>query len=191
MRFNLILCIVLFTVYSFGQLPVGRDTLSVLEAGKVLRSPWAGGLNFCQFSKVDLNGDSKKDIVVFDKVNSFAYGVLRCFINESNAGESKYRVNGNLKSSFPSVDNWVFFYDYNNDGREDLFTYVLGGIKVFKNTSSGTNISFQLEKTRLKSDFTPSSSPTMGNIFSSPQSVPGFTDIDNDGDMDILTFSST
>lgn len=191
MRFYLKFILTLSLFNASAQLPVGRDTLSVMEAGKILRSPWAGGLNFCQFSKVDLNGDGKKDIVVFDKVNSFAYGVVRCFINESNAGETKYRVNGNLKSSFPVVDNWMFFYDYNNDGKEDLFTYVLGGIKVFKNTSVGSTISFQLEKTRLKSDFTPSSSPTMGNIYSSPQSVPGFTDIDNDGDMDILTFSST
>lgn len=186
---NFLLVLVFFQLNA--QLPVGRDTISVFDAGKIIRSPWAGGLNFCQFSKVDLNDDGKKDIVVFDKVNSFAYGVVRCFINESNAGETKYRVNSNLKSSFPAVDNWMFFYDYNNDGKEDLLTYTLGGIKVFKNISVGTSVNFQLEKARLKSDFTPSSSPTIGNIYSSPQSVPGFTDIDNDGDMDILTFSST
>lgn len=174
-----------------SQLPVGRDTLTVYENNSVLRSAWAGGLNFCQFYKMDLNNDGKKDIVAFDKVNSFEYPTFRCFVNVSNPGEAKYRFDATYGKQFPAVDSWVFFYDYNNDGKEDLFTYVLGGIKVFKNVSSSSSLAFQLEKFRLRSDFNPSGSPLMGNIFSSPQSIPGFADIDNDGDVDILTFSST
>lgn len=176
---------------SKAQLPVGRDTIMVIENNKVLRSAWAGGLNFCQFYKLDINVDGKKDIVVFDKLNSFAYGAIRCFINTGTAGQANYAADGNYRSQFPTVDSWVHFYDYNNDGKEDLFTYVLGGIKVFKNTSVAGNLSFQLEKFRLRSDFNPLGSPIMGNIYASGQSIPGFADIDNDGDMDILTFSST
>lgn len=186
-----IIFISLLFTFSFAQLPVGRDTITVIENNKVLKSAWAGGLNFCQFSKLDVNGDGKKDIVAYDKVNSFAYGIIRCFINNGNAGQTNYYADGNYSSKFPAVDSWVYFYDYNNDGKEDLITYVLGGIKVFKNTSTAGNLTFQLVKSRLKSDFNPLGSPVIGNIYSSPQSVPGFADIDNDGDMDILTFSST
>lgn len=181
----------LLNLTAYAQLSVGRDTITVIENGKVLKAPWAGGLNFCQFSKIDLNFDGKKDIVAFDKVNSFAYGVIRCFINTGTTGQTAYYSDGNYTSKFPAVDSWVYFYDYNNDGKEDLITYVLGGIKIYQNTSSLGNLNFQIVKPRLKSDFNPTGPPTIGNIYSSPQSVPGFADIDNDGDMDILTFSST
>lgn len=193
MRLSVIIALIFFFGISTGyaQLPVGRDTITVFENGKLLTSPWAGGLNFCEFAKMDLNGDNKKDLVVFDKVNSFEYGIFRCFLNESASGQAFYRSTFDYSTKFPAVDSWVFFYDYNNDGKEDLFSYVVGGIKVFKNTSTPGNLSFQLEKFRLRSDFNPTGSPLIGNIYSSPQSIPGFADIDNDGDVDILTFSST
>lgn len=175
---------------AYSQLPVGRDTITVIENGKILKSPWAGGLNFCQFSKIDLNNDGKKDIVVFDKVNSIAFGIIRCFLNVGAPGEDKYVSDGNYSSKFPKVDSWVSFQDYNGDGKEDIFTYIIGGIKVYKNVSTPGNLAFQLEKPRLKSDYNPLGSPSIGNIYSSPQSVPGFADMDNDGDLDILTFSS-
>ena len=138
MRFSFILTAfsILLTLSSNAQLPVGRDTITVIENGKVLRSPWAGGLNFCQFSKIDLNGDGKKDIAVFDKVNSIAFGIIRAFINSGGPGEDKYVSDGNYSGKFPKVDSWVNFVDYNGDGKEDLFTYILGGIKVYKNIST-------------------------------------------------------
>lgn len=192
MRFHLLATFFVFTVsVNFAQLPVGRDTLTVFENGKVLKSSWAGGLNFCQFYKIDLNNDGKKDIIAFDKVSSIEYPIFRCFLNISNSGQALYRFDASYSTQLPTVESWVFFYDYNSDGKEDLFTYVVGGIKVFKNISTASNLNFQLVKSRLKSDFNPTGTPLLGNIYSSPQSIPGFADIDNDGDVDILTFSST
>ncbi len=179
----------LFLVISIrAQLPVGRDTITVIEAGKVLKLAWAGGLNSCMISQVDLDLDGKKDIVIFDKANYFAYGVFRCFLNKGNAGQINYVFDGKMSSKFPAVQQWAYFYDYNNDGKADLFTYTVGGIMVFKNTSTVGNLSFVLKKPLLYSKITASVS---SNVYASPVSLPGFSDIDNDGDMDILTFSST
>ncbi len=174
-----------------AQLPVGIDTLTVFENNKILKSAWAGGLNFCEFSEIDLNLDGKKDIVAFDKINYLAYGVLRSFINKGGVGQTNYVHDASYYNKFPTVNSWTLFYDYNNDGKADLFTYVLGGIQVYKNTSTLGNLSFQLKDYRLNSNSTPTATfTTMGNIYSSPVSLPAFYDVDSDGDMDILTFGS-
>lgn len=182
---------ILWSAMANAQLPVGRDTITVIESGNVLKCAWAGGLNFCMASHIDLDMDGKQDLVMFDKSNTFAYGIFRCFINKGGTGEVKYIYDAQYNNKFPWVEQWAYFFDYNNDGKADLFTYVLGGIKVYKNTSTPGNLSFQLRKQVIKSNVNPTASPIWGNIFSSPVSVPGFSDIDGDGDLDILTFSST
>ncbi|HWY11177.1 MAG TPA: T9SS type A sorting domain-containing protein [Bacteroidia bacterium] len=173
-----------------AQLPVGRDTITVIEGGNVLKSAWAGGLNFCSASQIDLDMDGKLDLVLFDKVNLFAYGIFRCFMNKGGVGQVKYVYDAQYTAKFPNVQQWAIFLDYDNDGRSDLFTYTLGGIKAFKNISTAGNVSFQLKKSAILSNVTPTSSPNYAQIYSSPVSMPGFSDIDNDGDLDILTFSS-
>lgn len=156
-----------------------------------MKSAWAGGLNFCGVSQVDLNLDGKQDLVLFDKVNLFSYGMFRCFINKGGVGQINYVYDHQYNSKFPTVQQWATFYDYDNDGRADLFTYILGGIKAYRNTSTAGNISFQLAKSAVMSNVTPTTTPFFSMVYSSPVSLPGFSDIDNDGDMDILTFSSS
>lgn len=171
-----------------AQLPVGPDTITVIEGGNVLKSAWAGGLNFCSVSQVDLDLDGKKDLVVFDKVDLFSYGVLRCFINKGGVGEVNYVYDGQYASKFPAVKQWAVFHDFDNDGKGDLFTYILGGIAVYRNTSTPGNLSFQIFKPALRAIVTPTNPPAM--IYSSPVSIPGFSDIDSDGDLDLITFSA-
>jgi hypothetical protein len=177
--------------YQKAQLPLVRDTITVIEGGNVLKSAWAGGLNFCSVSQVDLDMDSKLDLVLFDKVDIYAYGIFRCFLNKGGVGQTKYVHAPQYSANFPQVQQWAIFFDYNQDSKADLFTYTLGGIKVFRNTSSAGNLSFKLEKPALRSNITPTNSPFYTLIYSSPVSIPGFSDIDNDGDIDVLTFSSS
>jgi hypothetical protein len=183
-----------FSLIAFAlqaQIPVGRDTITVLESGKVLKNAWAGGLNSCMFSQMDLDFDTKNDLIVFDRVNNFGYGILRCFLNKGGVGQTKYVYDAWYTGKFPKVEQWVYFYDYNGDGKADIFTSTIGGIKVFRNTSTGGNISFQLLKSILYTNYTPTMSPTMINIYASPVVIPALADQDNDGDMDILNFSSS
>lgn len=188
------LSILLIFLLSFGiakaQLPIGRDTITVIEGGNVLKSAWAGGLNFCMVSQVDVDLDTKLDLVLFDKVDLFAYGIFRCFLNKGGVGQVKYVYDAEYSGKFPQVQQWAVFFDHDNDGKADLFTYTLGGIKAYRNISTTTNFAFQLKKSALVSNISPTTS-LVSQIYSSPVSIPGFSDIDNDGDMDILTFSSS
>lgn len=175
-------------LFCIGQTNVYRDTLSVYENNIKLLSPWAGGLNFTGFSQIDLNADGKNDIVAYDKICSSG-GRLRTYLNIGSNGVARYKHSPEYQSQFPSVTEWVMCYDYNNDNKADLFTYTTGGIKVYKNTSVGAVLSFSLVSNLLLSDYNPSGTPNVANIYSNPVGMPGFADVDRDGDMDILTYS--
>ena len=51
--------------------PLTRSyTTPVSAGGFYLQNPWAGGLNSCQISRIDANGDGNKDIFIFDRIGS-------------------------------------------------------------------------------------------------------------------------
>jgi hypothetical protein len=186
----LIICLIFFVKTISAQLLVARDTISVIESGKVLKMPWANGINYSNVSNIDLNFDGIKDIVVFDKANQFAMGRFRCFIKTGLPGTTTYSANPDLSYNFPAQNDWATFVDYNCDGKEDLFCSTTGGIKVYKNVSTPTlGISFQLIKSLIYTDYDPSAGFSMANLYASSVGVPGIADIDNDGDLDILTFN--
>ena len=104
----------------FAQNAVYRDTIPVFESNARLSMPWAGGINFSSFTQIDLNLDGKKDIVAFDKICSSG-GRLRTFLNAGSIGEAKYVHDYNHQNQFPEVKEWALFFDYNNDGWQDIY----------------------------------------------------------------------
>lgn len=144
-----------------------------------LKYPWAGGLNSCQFGNIDLNLDGKPDLVIFDR---FGNRILP-FINEGSAGEIRYSWHPEYASLFPDLHDWVIFADYNCDGKPDIFTYSLGGARVFKNVSD-TSLKFELVTNLLTSYYY---TEKVG-ILLTPVDYPAIADIDGDGDLDLLTF---
>ncbi|MBK6984752.1 MAG: hypothetical protein IPH32_08330 [Bacteroidetes bacterium] len=48
---------------------------------------------------------------------------------------------------------------------------------------------FTLVNSLLRSDYNPFGAPSLSNIPVSSVGIPGISDLDNDGDLDILTFS--
>lgn len=172
----------------WAQTTVYRDTIPVFELSTRLLSPWAGGINFSSFTQIDLNSDGKNDIVAYDKICGSG-GRLRAFLNVGSVGVSKYKHAYNYQDQFPMVVEWALFFDYNNDGKADIFTYTTGGIKVYKNNTVGQNLNFTLVKPLLMSDYNPTGSPNLSNLYCNTVALPGIADIDNDGDLDILSFS--
>jgi hypothetical protein len=178
-----------FSVIISAQLAVARDTISVIENGYVLKMPWANGINFANMSNIDFNGDGKKDLVAFDRLNQYGTGRFRCFINVGMVGETKYREESYYSYLFPESANWAVLKDYNCDGKEDLFCSTPGGIKVFKNISTTNSFGFTLFTPLINSNYNPGGQPSISNLYASSAGVPGIADIDGDGDLDILTFS--
>jgi hypothetical protein len=178
-----------FSLVISAQLAVARDTISVIENGYVLKMPWANGINFANMSNIDFNGDGKKDLVAFDRLNQYGTGRFRCFINVGMVGETKYREESYYSYLFPETANWAVLKDYNCDGKEDLFCSTPGGIKVFKNISTTNSFGFTLYKSLINSNYNPGGQPSISNLYASSAGVPGIADIDGDGDLDILTFS--
>jgi len=176
-KYSLVIGLMLASLFSFSQMVLNRDTsLTFLENGQEFSSPLSGGINAGQFSNIDLNLDGVMDIVVFDKSGN----KLSPFINDNGdfIYTPKYRTN------FPNLHDWVLLVDYNCDGKNDIFTYSSGGMAVYLNTST-TELEFTLITPLVLSDYGSNNL----NIYISPVDIPAISDIDYDGDLDVLTFS--
>ena len=115
--------------------------IQVRTANNTLAFPWAGGLNACQFGRIDLDGDGQKDLIAFDRHGNR----LLCFLNKGTMGQIDYVFAPEYAKFFPKLTGWAIFADYDGDGREDIFTYSKGwaGMKVFRNVST-EQIGFEL-----------------------------------------------
>lgn len=147
-----------------------------------LAFPWAGGLNACQFGRMDLDNDGRDDLIVFDRHGNR----LLCFLNRGGVGEINYELDNAYARFFPKLEDWAIFTDYNGDGREDIFTYSKGwaGMKVYRNVSS-EQIEFELVVFPYLTSWQGGGEV---NIIATNADYPAIVDIDGDGDLDILAF---
>jgi hypothetical protein len=144
-----------------------------------LSKAWVGGLNAPQFNECDLDGDGQLDIVVFDRSGD----KILCFTR--NVDGQTFQFAPQFESTFPTIHDWMILRDYNQDGKPDIFCSAGNGIRIYKNTSiSNATSTFQLETELLYSDYGSSSI----NLFVSRIDIPAIDDVDNDGDLDIITF---
>lgn len=149
---------------------------------KEYRFPWTGGMNSCQFGEVDLNLDQVMDLIIFDRSGNRIVPL----VNKGTPGQTDYEYAPEYRSAFPGISDWMILADYDQDGRRDIFTYSPGyaGIKVFRNTSAKAL------------EFTPEVYPYLTshqgggftNILVTYADYPAICDLDQDGDLDILTF---
>ncbi|HPS74406.1 MAG TPA: T9SS type A sorting domain-containing protein [Bacteroidales bacterium] len=140
-----------------------------------LHDPWAGGLNSCQFCNIDINLDGTNDLLIFDRHGNRILPYLQTGWGFRPAPETA--------CLFPDLHDWVITSDYNCDGKMDLFTYSLGGVRIFQNTSD-TSLKFTLVTDMLTSYYY---NGYVG-ILVTPVDYPAIADIDGDGDLDLLTF---
>ncbi len=155
--------------------------LQLLKGTVPYKMPWVGGLNNPQFSAADLNNDGILDLIIFDRTGN----KLLTFTNSGTANSVDYHYSPIYEKNFPAMDSWCLLLDLNCDGIEDIFTHTTLGAKVYKgyyNTNS--ELCFTTYSKLLK--FQGFSGPL--NIFISQVDIPAFVDVDNDNDIDILTF---
>ncbi|HMR57910.1 MAG TPA: VCBS repeat-containing protein, partial [Cyclobacteriaceae bacterium] len=114
---------------TYGQFTYTIDqSIPVEENGKVLSMPWAGGINSAQVNTMDLNGDNKDDLVIFDRTSN----KLLTYLNAGN----RYEYAPEFESLFPKeVTQWLLLRDLNCDGKKDLFTSDPFGMVAFINTT--------------------------------------------------------
>ncbi len=182
-RFIIILSFILQTGTSiFAQFGFEYNPSIPVQVGATtLQLPWAGGLNYAQFSDFDFDYDGDLDLFIFDRSSDN----IIVFTQESNGG-AHYELAYNAQNLFPNDIRYrATLIDFDQDGKKDLFTYGIGGIKVYRNTGDATNgLQWTLFKELLYSQY-----PTFyTNLYVSSSDIPAIVDVDNDGDIDVLTF---
>lgn len=170
--------------YEFDQsIPVTGEALTTLKL------PWAGGLNSVQFNTFDLNADGEEDLIVFDRMAN----AVRTFIRTNN----QYQYAPQYEALFPAgITNWLLLRDFNGDGKKDIFTGDVQGIKVYINKTE-TGGSLQWQQFYFYRGAGMPKSPVLLSVGSNPNlkivvqlnfdDLPSLVDADGDGDLDLFT----
>jgi len=155
-----------------------RIDVPVVTATGALFDPWSGGLNTPQFSTIDLNKDGQPDLFIFDRMLQKVYTWLAVQEN----GAWRYTYAPEYEVFFPEdLTSWVLLRDYDCDGLQDIFTNTPLGIRVFRQEETGNSqLKFTLAEEAL----------LYGNrninLQMNSADVPAITDMDGDGDLDVL-----
>lgn len=178
----ILICLSLPPFFCKGQnLSFSHFNPALSVNGSNLANPWSGSYNSGQFWPCDLNNDGEHDLLVFDKTS----GRVLTYLAAVENGTAIWKYNPDYEDYIPEMEAWMASADFNCDGKLDLFTQTALGIKVFKNISPGPGtVAFALETDGLFSQGL--SGPV--NIQVNVYGAPSFTDVDGDGDLDILNF---
>ncbi len=154
---------------------------------QVLGLPFAGGLRSPQFSTADLNLDGTDDLVIYDKDGRSVIPLIR-------EEDGSLRFDPSYRSIFPDIPSWMLMRDFNGDGIKDIFcsptTVGLPGVEVHKGVIVDGALTYELIRFPTWDFdilFVPLGS-TITQIYASVIDIPDIKDLDNDGDLDILSF---
>lgn len=152
--------------------------------GEVLDNAWGGGLNAAQYSTLDLDGDGLDDLVLFDRMANKIITLLR--------KDNRYAYAKDYEKFFPAtITNWVLLRDFNGDGKKDLFTGHSQGMTVFTNVTqpgeppAWKQFYFYPGNIKTPVVFTKGFSG-MVNLQTQYDDLPSVSDLDGDGDLDIV-----
>lgn len=169
-----------------------RFDVPVNVNGMELKNPWVGGLNAPQYSTGDFNDDGLLDLFVFDRIGN----IPMVFLNEGVSGEISYKFAPEYLEGIPALDSWALLRDYDQDGIVDIFSYPTSpsGIQVHKGFLKDGKLQFEKVKFPNYSFDVLSFTNLSGldiNLYVSSIDIPAIDDLDNDGDLDVLTFASS
>jgi hypothetical protein len=158
------------------------NNLEVFQNNHQLNNAFCGGLNSPVISPINLNNDAYLDLFIFDK-----YGFkIMTFINQGPGKYPTYLYAPQYESSFPKdIEGWAVIRDYNKDNIPDIFALTNAGIKVYTGIIANSKLTYYLQSSQLMYSF----GGNDVNIWTFMDDLPVFDDINNDGDLDILTFN--
>uniref|UniRef100_UPI0040471CE6 T9SS type A sorting domain-containing protein n=1 Tax=Algoriphagus sp. TaxID=1872435 RepID=UPI0040471CE6 len=176
MRKILVLILIWIATPLLGQKVVELDQGKTIRLkGQVLSNGFSLGINSAQIQTIDLTGDGKEEWVVWD-INSRQLQVFE------KKGE-QFLIRPELSYFFPTdVSGFLVLADFDRDGKKDLFTSTALGIKAYRNTSSGSQISWTIAQNFLRLE-------GANNIPANNLDTPLLQDLDGDGDLDLLLFN--
>ncbi len=160
-----------------------NDSIPVIRSGDTLQNPWAGGLNHIQMADFDFDQDGDMDLFCFDRSSNN----VRVFTKEWDGNNYYYDYAVDAEDLFPSDLRYrAQMMDFDLDGRKDLFTWgVGGGLKVYRNVSDMVNgLQWVLFQDVVMTDYAVNGA---GPLSISTDDLPGLVDVDDDGDLDVLT----
>lgn len=181
--YSLVLITLVFSNSLLAQFGFEFDnSVPVQKNGQSLSNAWGGGLNYPQISDFDYDFDGDLDLFVFDRSNNN----IRVYSQENN-GQPYYELVYNTISLFPEDLRYrATMVDYDNDGRKDLWTYGISGLKIYRNVGdAGNGLQWELITSLLYSEYV--NGPSQLHVSSAD--IPAIVDVDGDGDIDILTFN--
>jgi hypothetical protein len=190
MRIFVLFLILLFPFCVRGQFTYQVDQgipVADLE-GNALSLAWAGGVNAAQYNTLDLNGDGKDDLLLFDRMGNKPLPFLR--------ENDQYVYAPAYESFFPAdLLNWVLLRDFNCDGKKDIFTGDIFGMKVYINsTQPGALLSwkpflfYEVGRPNKSIPLLTEAFSTKVNLQMTFDDLPAIEDADGDGDFDIFNF---
>ncbi|GEO02575.1 hypothetical protein AAE02nite_02390 [Adhaeribacter aerolatus] len=156
-----------------------RNDVKIVIDSDTVKDPWAGGLNSPVFSKIELNNDGTEDLFIYDRTLNKIF----TYVAVTRNGQWEWQYAPQYERLFPrDLTDWVLLRDYNRDGRKDIFTKTNAGIKVYKNTTAANGIpafTQAVDFIRFNNNI---------NLQAGSENLPALLDMDDDGDLDILTF---
>jgi hypothetical protein len=161
---------------AFSQTVFELDQEKTIQVyGDEIPIPFSQGINSAQIQTMDLTGDGIEEWVIWD-INSRQLQVF------AKNGE-EFSLLPELAYFFPSdISGFLVLADFDSDGKKDLFTSTPLGIKAYRNTSQGSQISWSLAQNFLKLD-------EANNIPVNNLDTPLLQDLDGDGDLDLVIFN--
>lgn len=162
-----------------------KTDVPVKENGVFLENPWAGGLNYVQVNRMDLDQDGREDLLLFDRSGDR----LLTFLDQNSSGAPDYRYAPQFVDSFPEIVHWMLLVDYNCDGKKDLFVKVNSGVGVYENISAPGQLRFAWalgNKQFIDSDY---GAGGRSNISVLSVDIPVIADMNGDSAIDIVSFA--
>lgn len=192
------LCLTIFIQYVVIMAGLGQnfDELSIpfTNGERDLYLNEIGGLRSPQFSNIDFNNDGIQDLFIFDKHNDKITPLVKTGVK----GSLTYRYAPEYINQFPKLKSWVLLVDYNRDGLKDIFTSSTAVPNCIELWIASQNTNGLLTYKRLtfnhKNFYSNILAYKVSNfyvqVYSTAYDIPAILDVDDDGDIDILSFDT-